>query len=147
MPAIERPGGLVGRPPIRPDRVRSIGGQGFAFIPNRFLREGFLSSLAADELRLYVLLVLAGDRSGQSFYHYDKLCSLLELTLDAYVEARNGLIEQDLVAYDGTRFQVLSLPSAPKPRAASAAHDEDFDSPDAIEIRRAILSSLGRLDG
>lgn len=37
--------------------------------------------------RLYVLLVLAADRHGVSFYHYDSLCSLLELPLESYLRA------------------------------------------------------------
>lgn len=95
------------------ERVRRIGG-GFAFIPHRFLTGGFVSALGADELLLYLFLVLAADRFGLSFYGYDKICSLLELDLDRYIDARDGLIRQELIAFDGTLFQVLSLPPAPK---------------------------------
>ncbi len=45
------------RVPLVPDRVRRIAGQGFGFIPHRFLQEGFLSSLNRDELTLYVFLI------------------------------------------------------------------------------------------
>jgi hypothetical protein len=110
--------------------VRSIGGQSFAFLPHRFLREGFLASLAPDELRLYLLLVLAADRNGLSFYHYDSLCSLLELPLETYIRARNALIDKDLIAFDGTRFQILSLPDTPRfdnpsPLSTDACEDDD----------------------
>jgi hypothetical protein len=54
------------RPPLVPERVRAIRGQGFAFIPNRFLLEGFFAELSHDEMLLYLLLVLASDRSGMS---------------------------------------------------------------------------------
>ena len=84
----------VRRAPILPQRVRTIGGQSFAFLPHRFLRAGFFASLAPDELRLYVLLVLAADRHGLSFYHYDSLCALLEIPLESYLRARNALIEE-----------------------------------------------------
>ncbi len=60
-----------------------------------------------------MLLVLASDRHGLSYYSYDKLCSLLDITADDYIEARDGLIDQDLLAFDGTLFQVLSLPNEP----------------------------------
>lgn len=137
----------IGRTPIRPDRVRGIGGEGFAFIPNRFLREGFLASLTADRQRLYLLLVLAADRMGLSFYHYDSICSLLEMTIDAYLDARNGLIDQDLIAYDGTTFQVLSLSAAPTPRSVHPLERENPGAPAAgNEIRRAILESFRRRD-
>lgn len=135
----------IAREPIRPDRVRAIDSGGFAFVPNRFLRDGFFASLAPDELRLYLLLVLASDRRGLSYYHYDTICSILELGLDDYIVARNALIKKDLAAYDGTRFQVLSLPPAPKPRTATPPADTARDDA-GNEIRRAVLDSLRRID-
>jgi len=104
---------MSSRTPLVPDRVRSIAGQGFAFIPHRFLRGGFFASLTANERSLYVFLVLAGDRYGISFYHYDSICALLRIPLDVSIEARNALIHKDLIAFDGSRFQVLSLPESP----------------------------------
>jgi hypothetical protein len=132
------------RAPILPDRVRAIGGESFAFIPHRFLRAGFIASLTRDELALYTVLVLAADRNGVSFYHYDSLCSILECTLDSYLAARNGLIEKDLVAYDGTRFQVLSLPNGPKPVSRPLQTAEDFEAHDPATIRQLVLDVLGR---
>ena len=35
------------------------------------------------------------------------------MTLEQYSAARDGLIEKDLIAFDGTLFQVLSLPASP----------------------------------
>jgi len=94
---------------LNPKRVRCIDG-GFSFIPHRFLLEGFLGSLNQKELLLYLFLVLASDRNGLSFYGYDHICTLLQFNLDEYITARDGLIEKDLIAFDGTLFQVLSLP-------------------------------------
>ena len=91
------------------NRIRRIDG-GFSFIPHRFLLEGFLASLNQKELLLYLFLIMASDRNGLSFYSYDSICTLLELSLDEYIASRNGLIEKDLLAFDGTLFQVLSLP-------------------------------------
>ena len=91
------------------NRIRRIDG-GFSFIPHRFLREGFLASLNQKELLLYLFLIMASDRNGLSFYSYDKICTLLELSLEEYMASRNSLIEKDLIAFDGTFFQVLSLP-------------------------------------
>ena len=94
---------------LNPKRVRKING-GFSFIPHRFLTDGFLASLNPHELLLYFLLVLAGDRNGISFYSYDKICALLQMHLERYIMARDDLIDKDLVAFDGTLFQVLDLP-------------------------------------
>jgi len=97
---------------LNKDRIRRIHG-GFSFIPHRFLTDGFLMSLNQKELLLYFFLVLVSDRYGVSFYAYDSICSLLQLALDDYLKARDGLIKKDLIAFDGTLFQVLALP--PKP--------------------------------
>ena len=94
------------------DRVRKIDG-GFSFIPHRFLADGFFAALSPHELLLYFLLVLAGDRNGVSFYSYDKICTLLQMTVDRYIMARDSLIDKDLLAFDGTLFQVLQLPDKP----------------------------------
>ena len=103
-----------------PDRVRKIRGS-FAAIEHRFLRDGFWMDLSHDELLLYILLVLVADRNGLSYYSYDKLCSLLHFTVDDYLQARNALIDLDLLAFDGTLFQVLSLPEKPTKRSAVSA--------------------------
>ncbi len=95
---------------LNPPRVRSIKG-GFSFIPHRFLTDGFWRSLSPDELLLYFFLVLAGDCNGLSFYSYDRICTLLGIRLDQYIQARDGLLEKDLIAFDGTIYQVLSLPA------------------------------------
>ncbi len=100
---------MIHKKPLIPQRLRSIQGS-FAYIEHRFLRDGFFGALSHHELLLYFLLVLVSDRQGLSFYSYDKLCSLLALSLDDYLQARDGLIQKDLIAFDGTIFQVLSLP-------------------------------------
>ena len=94
------------------DRIRRIDG-GFSFIPHRFLNDGFLKTLSQQELLLYIFLVLAADRYGLSFYSYDRICSSLRMSLEQYSAARDGLVEKDLIAFDGTLYQVLSLPASP----------------------------------
>lgn len=99
------------RTPLRPDRLRKIDGS-FAFLPHRFLRDGFWASLEHRELLLYVLLVLVADRQGMSFYFDDRLAAMLRLVLDDFLAARAGLLRKDLIAYDpvGPRYQLLALP-------------------------------------
>jgi len=132
------------RQPICPDRIRSIRGDGFAFIPNRFLQGGFFASLHGDEFVLYFLLVLAGDRNGLSYYHYDSLCSLAGMTLERYLAARGALIDMDLVAFDGHRFQVLSLPSDPQQlrNELPLQTQKEFEDRDPATARLLIRNSL-----
>ena len=97
---------------IDPYRVRHING-GFSFIPHRFITDGFLSSLNQKALLLYLFLILVSDRHGLSFYSYDAVCTLLQINLEEYMEARDDLIKKDLIAFDSTIYQVLDLPSEP----------------------------------
>ena len=103
---------MITKKVLAANRIRRIDG-GFSFIPHRFLTDGFLKALSQQELLLYIFLVLAADRYGLSFYSYDRICSFLHMTLEQYTAARDGLIEKDLIAFDGTLFQVLSLPCRP----------------------------------
>ncbi len=135
---MKRTGTRPSQQPIRPDRVRSIRGGGFAFIPNRFLHDGFFAALQGDEYALYFLLLLAGNRNGLSFYHYDSLCSLAGMTLERYIAARNVLIDKNLVAFDGRRFQVLSLPSEAQPLQSQ----EELEDRDPATVRLLIQNSL-----
>jgi hypothetical protein len=104
---------------LNAERVRCIDG-GFAFIPHRFLTDGFVAALDPHQLLLYFFLVLAGDRNGLSFYSYDSICNLLQMSLDQYLQARNALTEKDLIAFDGTLFQVLDLPKTAPAATPSA---------------------------
>ncbi|NNL76202.1 MAG: hypothetical protein HKO68_07695 [Desulfobacterales bacterium] len=103
---------MITKKVLNPDRIRRING-GFSFIPHRFLTDGFLKTLSQQELVLYVFLILAADRYGLSFYSYDRICSSLHMAFEQYTAARDGLIEKDLIAFDGTLFQVLSLTASP----------------------------------
>lgn len=122
---------------LNADRIRKIAG-GFSFIPRRFLADGFLASLDREEILLYLFLILAGDRHGLSFYSYDAICTLLQIHLDEYIAARNGLIGKDLIGFDGRIFQVLDLPPRPviKPKTAD---DEDEDPAVVAQIIRQSL--------
>jgi len=107
---------------LNPGRVRQISG-GFSYIPHRFLTGGFLASLDQKEILLYLFLVLVSDRHGLSYYSYDMICSLIQLTLDEYIEARDGLLKKDLISFDGKIFQVLDLPATPHFSAQSSGED------------------------
>lgn len=137
------PRGTIHRAPICPERVRAIGRESFAFVPHRFLRHGFFAALSAEERGLYFFLVLAADRYGVSFYRYETICSVLQLPLESYLAARNGLLHKDLIAFDGTRFQVLALPAEPVPAAAAPLQSPaDLADHDPTTIRALIQRSL-----
>lgn len=126
-----------------PERVRKINGS-FAFLEHRFLRDGFFTALNHHELLLYVFLVLAADRHGLSFYSFDRICTILQVTTDDYIEARNALIEKDLIAFDGCLFQVLSLPDNPLAKATVLLKDRgDMERHDPATIQQICAHVFG----
>lgn len=127
---------MISKKILNPERVRRIQG-GFSFIPHRFLTDGFLDSLTQKELLLYLFLIMASDRHGLSFYCYDAICSLLQITADQYIAARNGLIEKDLIEFDGNIFQVLELPKKPIASPKPEHHP--------LTIAKLIRQSLGEV--
>lgn len=126
---------------LKPDRIRRID-SGFSFIPHCFLADGFLATLNQKQLLLYLFLCLVSDRYGLSFYSYDAICGFLELSLDQYMEARDALIKKDLIAFDGTIFQVLALPEKPilnsKPKPDRHCCKKQDPTPIAQVIRHTL---------
>ena len=103
---------MIKKKVLNDKRIRRISG-GFSFIPHRFLTDGFFTALDQHQLLLYFFLVLVSDRYGLSYYAYDSICTTSRLSLEQYIDARNSLIKNDLIAFDGTLFQVLQLPAVP----------------------------------
>jgi hypothetical protein len=127
---------------LEPKRVRKISST-FAFIHHRFIRDGFFESLNHHELILYLFLVLVGDRFGVSWYAYDKICGILRITLDEYIDARNSLIDKDLIAFNGYTFQVLSLPEKPVlTDLPSLKTKDDMRRHDPATVRKLIVESF-----
>jgi hypothetical protein len=129
---------------LTPDRIRRING-GFSFIPHRFVCDGFLATLQQKELLVYLFLVIVSDRYGLSFYSYDAICTLLQLDLDQYISARDGLMDKDLIAFDGTVFQVLDLPATPVLTKSKRQVDHKPKNKSAT-IAQLIDKSLKRID-
>ena len=95
-----------------PDRIRKIEGS-FSWIDHRFVTGGFLHDLSMIEILLYLFLVVVSDRNGLSFYHDDRIASLLKIDLPALGKAREGLVRRSLLTYEFPLYQILSLPPRP----------------------------------
>lgn len=129
---------MIEKTPLCPQRVRKITGS-FAFIEHRFLRNGFFEILTHHELLLYLFLVLVADRKGLSYYSYDKICTLLRLSVNEYIYARDALIQKDLIAFDGHLYQVLCLPQNPLvQRSPPLKSKKDMTEHDPATIRQLI---------
>ena len=128
--------------PLEPDRIRKITGS-FAFIEHRFLHDGFWGSLDHHQLLLYLFLIIVADRNGLSYYSYDKICTLLRISVDEYILARNALIDQDMIAFDGYFFQVLSLPEqVARPVFKTLKSQEQMQKHDPATIHQLTLDAF-----
>jgi hypothetical protein len=96
-------------PVLVPARLRNPPKTGWSWVDRRFLRE-HAAHLSRDAVLLYFFLTAVADKHGVSFYGDGTLATLLRMTLPALIQARNELLDRDLIAHE-TRFtQVLSLP-------------------------------------
>jgi len=97
---------------LAPTRIRQTH-NGFGYIPHRFLRDGFLSSLSDSEARLYLFYVLAADRHGVSYYSDRRISDIIGYTASQLEYVKNELIHKDLICYESPVCQVLELPRRP----------------------------------
>jgi hypothetical protein len=140
---------MITKEPLKDHRIRKINGS-FAWISHRFIRQGYWGSLNHQELVLYLFLVMVADRQGMSYYGYDKICSLTAIGLDDYIQARNGLIDKDLIAFDGRLFQVLSLPPKNVVTPTSKKPEQSVGGRGLISIgsifQKSLISAGGQND-
>ena len=102
--------------PPRPDYVRRPT-RGFGWLDERLLRDGWLEDVGVDGTAVLVLLAIAADRRGASFFGRDRMAKVLGLDRARLDAALEQLLEFRLVALrpwrsghrDGV-WQLLPLP-------------------------------------
>ncbi|HUE16198.1 MAG TPA: hypothetical protein VMR25_18645 [Planctomycetaceae bacterium] len=93
-----------------PQRLRHPPATGWSWVDRRFLREHG-DYLSPEALLLYFFLATVADRHGLSFYSDHALASRLRLSPQALQQARQELLDRDLIAHQLPLVQVLSLPA------------------------------------
>jgi hypothetical protein len=93
-----------------PERLRRPPATGWSWLDRRFLRE-HADALSRDAVLLYLFLAAVGDRHGLSFYSDTTLTGRLRLAQPALEQARQELLQRDLLAHQLPLVQVLSLPT------------------------------------
>jgi hypothetical protein len=91
-------------------RVRKPPATGWSWLDRRFLREHG-DYLSREAVLLYLFLVAVADRHGLSFYSDHTLTSRLQLSQPVLEQARQELLDRDLIAHQLPLVQVLSLPT------------------------------------
>jgi len=93
-----------------PQRLRRPPATGWSWLDRRFLREHG-DYLSREAMLLYLFLAAVADRHGLSFYSDHTLTSRLRLSQPVLEQAREELLDRDLIAHQLPLLQVLSLPS------------------------------------
>ncbi len=99
---------------LAPPRVRHPPRDGFSWLDRRFVRE-YAPTLTREAQLLYFFLAAVADKDGLSYYKDETLCARLELEPPALTQARETLIQRDLIVWHPPLTQVLSLPEPPPP--------------------------------
>ena len=82
----------------------------FSWLDHRLLREGHLAACAsADALALYLVLSVAADARGVSYYSDKRLAQILTVSAERLKAARACLIANDLIAWRLPHYQLLCL--------------------------------------
>jgi hypothetical protein len=90
-------------------RLRRPPATGWSWVDRRFLREHG-DYLSREAVLLYFLLTAVADRHGLSFYSDSTLTCRLRLRQQVLEQARQELLDRDLIAQQLPLVQVLSLP-------------------------------------
>ena len=92
------------------ERLRRPPASGWSWVDRRFVREHG-DYLSREAVLLYLFLAVVADRHGLSFYSDHTLASRLRLSQPVLQQARQELLDRDLIAHQLPLVQVLSLPS------------------------------------
>jgi hypothetical protein len=93
-----------------PDRLRRPPATGWSWTDGRFVRE-HMDHLSREAVLLYFFLSAVADVNGLSFYGDGTVSARLRMPLASLFQARDELLDYDLIAYEPPLTQVLSLPS------------------------------------
>jgi hypothetical protein len=142
--------------PPRPDLIRRPT-EGFGWLEDRLLRDGWLARLGPEAVGVLVLMALAADRNGCSFYGRQRMAESLGLRRQDVDAALARLLTMRLVAHRPWRpghdegvWQLLPLP----PRAPEARERRELPTsprrsteaePDAVPVADAMGELLKKL--
>jgi hypothetical protein len=108
-------------PPPRPDLIRRPAGR-FGWLEDRLLHDDWLARLGPEGTSVLVLLALAADRHGASFYGRERMVSKLGMSRQDVDQGLKRMLDLGLVAHRPWRpghadgiWQLLPVPAS-KPR-------------------------------
>ena len=96
---------------LRPERLRRVPEQ-FSWVDQALVQRHLIDRCEARAAALYLFLVTVSDAQGMSYYGAATLGERLHLDAAELGQARQQLIQLELIAYRAPLYQVLALPGA-----------------------------------
>lgn len=84
----------------------------YSIVDHELLHGGYLARLSHQALSLYLFLCVVGDRDSRSYYGDISICRILRFSGQELTNARNDLIDENLICYRRPYYQVKDLPQA-----------------------------------
>jgi len=102
---------MVSKIPIIAQRVRKVPRQ-FSWVDQRLVRERRIDHCSHAAAALYLFLITVGDAKGMSYYADESIKQRLSMDPSMLHQARENLIQTDLIAWRRPLYQVLSFDDA-----------------------------------
>jgi hypothetical protein len=128
---------------IRPDRIRTIE-RPFGWIPCRLLQDGYLRQMGTLSQNLYFFLSIVADRRGISFYGDECIQETIFIGDDELYQARQELIQLDLLAFEEKTYQLLSLPYGHAMAKPKLDIGQKQEKPDPTEYQEGTIPEEAR---
>jgi len=107
--------------PVDPARVRTRPRQ-FACLDRALVYQNYICRMSLEQLALYVFLECVSNPQGLSYYSDKRICQYLHLNPDQLHQARDGLLNKQIILYARPMYQILDLsPVATEPPGPSIA--------------------------
>lgn len=103
---------MTSKHPLRPDRLRRIP-PSFSWVDHRLIRENHLHGCNPCAWALYLFLITVADSQGLSYYSDASASRILQVDPIALTQARQQLLQSQLIAYRKPLYQVLDLEPSP----------------------------------
>ena len=99
---------MIDKCPPAPHLVRSLAAS-YGWVDHRLLRQKIVKRLSVEAMALYLILVCAADGNGVSFYGDTLLCSIMGIHSSDLCDARQCLIDNELIFWERPYYQLLDL--------------------------------------
>lgn len=127
---------------IHPQRQRQVPRQ-FSWVDQRLVRDHLLERCSAAAWGLYLLLIVAGDSQGLSYYSDASIQRRLSLSAGELAQARSQLQQQGFIAYEAPLYQVLDLATdRPTPLGPARSRSSEVQAYSAAEVIQQILGGV-----